>query len=646
MGGVNVVIDGGDVECCAPSGIGAYAYDFSLRSGSLKMVNELDYKTCYRTIMTEAAILAIVSGVGAFEDAFALKSSLFVGMYEQFLLSETANPKGAARAAIAADSFRQYGGKVEQGASDYGYLATKDVDLYVDTTSVCTPALVGGVFHGQMGAFGYRQDYKALYPTNRNGTAYAPTDGYPYWELSSPNRLIVFEPGKNGKGVPQRTSVRAKSVTTLPNQLFTRPGYRQTGWAETEEGPQKYAFGQKLTVSSDLLLYPSWSPTFYTITYSGGGGVGSMPDQACEPHRVYGLQPNAFSADGVKMVGWRNMTNGKLYDDQLLVFDLAAAGETVALTAEWDPQAKTYMIIDVSGGTDAHSYPVSYRATVPEGGWSDEYKTDRMVLRKIEPGTFEKGMRCSDHPNAGSTWVTRTTISEPYYIGVFEVTQRQWELVMGTRPSCFSNETYYAARPVEQVKDSLILGTDGSFVNRLKTKTGMRGFGLPSEDEWEYACRAGTTTALNNGKNILSDGIVDEGANEVARYYGDAAGDEYRSMSSVNRSHSNCTDKSGTATVGSYQPNTWGLYDMHGNVYEYCRDKFTWDQGGAGTASGESTSKSYFIRRGGSWTHDTLELCSGGSPYMRENPRHYDKFTGFRIYCSDICSRSPARGEN
>jgi formylglycine-generating enzyme required for sulfatase activity len=142
--------------------------------------------------------------------------------------------------------------------------------------------------------------------------------------------------------------------------------------------------------------------------------------------------------------------------------------------------------------------------------------------------------------------------------GVFEVTQKQWALVMGTWPSYFTNVSYRDARPVDQVSyyqirenptnshDPAVSWPSNSAVNaqsfmgRLRARTG-KAFDLPTEAQWEYAGRAGTTTALNSGKNLTAEG------------------------SSPNMS-------GGTAKAGTYLPNAWGLYDIHGNVWEWCLD--------------------------------------------------------------------------
>ena len=108
--------------------------------------------------------------------------------------------------------------------------------------------------------------------------------------------------------------------------------------------------------------------------------------------------------------------------------------------------------MDLSGGAAATHYPIEYLDEIPGGSWSDEYKTSKLALRHIPAGSFIMGGRNTDYPGAVNTNLHMVTLTKDFYRGVFEVTQRQWALVMGNRPSAFSNETCYATRPVENGK--------------------------------------------------------------------------------------------------------------------------------------------------------------------------------------------------
>ena len=249
-----------------------------------------------------------------------------------------------------------------------------------------------------------------------------------------------------------------------------------------------------------------------------------------------------------------------------------------------------YLVVDLSEGANASSYPVSYLVDVPTGGWTEEYKTTKLVLRLIAPGSFKM---------LGQYDVTLT---KPYYIGVFEVTQRQYELVTGKKPSYFSNVSYYATRPVERVSYRTIRGATSwptsssverpSFMHSLRSRSGIDGFDLPTEAQWEYACRSGTITDYNNGKNVTGK-ENDVNLNEIARY-------KYNGKQFSDGTWSDsCTTRYATAAVGSYLPNAWGLYDMHGNVAEWCLDYYD-DQLSSGEVDpvGPSSGSSRVIRGG------------------------------------------------
>lgn len=302
-----------------------------------------------------------------------------------------------------------------------------------------------------------------------------------------------------------------------------------------------------------------------------------------------------------------------------------------------------YMVVDLSGGVDALEYPVSYLDSVPAGGWTDEYKTTKMVFRLIPPGTFLMGSpngelgRNSEYAEIQH----KVTLTKPFYIGVFEVTQRQWFNVMGTsKGDCKTGDTV----PANGVSFNDIRGTlDGaawpahnqvdadSFMGRLRSKANMM-FDLPTESQWEYACRAGTTSALNNGKNLTTTGDNRcTNLDEVAWYY----------------------PRSGNypTTVGNYLPNAWGLYDMHGNVVEWCLDWLLNDWGSSaqidpkGPTSGQNGCR---VLRGGGCYSDRgyiawdsswwgrPERCRSATRLAKSpsNNHHFSgDYFGFRVAC-------------
>jgi sulfatase modifying factor 1 len=129
-------------------------------------------------------------------------------------------------------------------------------------------------------------------------------------------------------------------------------------------------------------------------------------------------------------------------------------------------------------------------------------------------------------------------------MGVYTVTQEQWKKVMGSNPSWFKGEKNL---PVEQVS----WGDCQKFIKKLRQDN--KPYRLPTEAEWEYACRAGTTTPFHFGETLSTD---------EANYYGQA----------VDGNGKKGVDRDKTLPVGSFPANRWGLHDMHGNVWQWCQD--------------------------------------------------------------------------
>jgi formylglycine-generating enzyme required for sulfatase activity len=176
----------------------------------------------------------------------------------------------------------------------------------------------------------------------------------------------------------------------------------------------------------------------------------------------------------------------------------------------------------------------------------------------IRPGSFTMGSDKVAH---------KVTLTQPFYLGKYEVTQEQWEKVMGRNPSNFKG----AKNPVENV-----IWTDcQSFVAKLQEKLPGQPFRLPTEAEWEFACRAGTT-----GDFCYGDG---EGSLAEYAWYD----------SNANRT---------THPVGERKPNAWGLYDMHGNVWEWCADWYGNYPATAVVDPQGASSGSDRVVRGGSWS--------------------------------------------
>ena len=311
-------------------------------------------------------------------------------------------------------------------------------------------------------------------------------------------------------------------------------------------------------------------------------------------------------------------------------------------------EAPVYMIVDLtkSAGADGqieYIYPGDARletyglfTNVWFGVTNDSvYATDKLVLRRIHAGSYGMG----DSANLS------TTLTKDFYAGVFEVTQRQWELITGAKPSYFNNSTYYATRPVEQASYDDVRGATNSstvvnwpatgvsvlpssFVGKLRTQTGLADFDLPTEAQWECLCRAGTATVFNDGNaaNVNGDNAnTNAWLDALGRYKFDGG----YLADGVTAPAQGCGATNGTAAVGSYQANAWGLYDTHGNVWEWCLDWWKADPlaGGADPSGAESGSNR--VIRGGSWNF-TASNCSSAFRFSYTPSNQYSSF-GFRL---------------
>ena len=219
-----------------------------------------------------------------------------------------------------------------------------------------------------------------------------------------------------------------------------------------------------------------------------------------------------------------------------------------------------WMVIDLSGGKDATSYPVRYTTTPPEhtlGAAGEPCQTTKMWLKRIKGGSF---MFCQGY---SSTGYFKVNLTKDYYMGIFECTQQQWAQVTGEWSSYFSNTAYRASRPCDNLSRQKVFGVNGwpevqtpssgSFISKMRTRTGLASFNMSTEAQWEWAARCGYAGGMNPSYTY-----------DEIRY--NPKGLSYDDTDFM------CSPDEGTVYVGTYPANPWGLYEMFGNVWEGCID--------------------------------------------------------------------------
>jgi eukaryotic-like serine/threonine-protein kinase len=244
-------------------------------------------------------------------------------------------------------------------------------------------------------------------------------------------------------------------------------------------------------------------------------------------------------------------------------------------------------------------------------GHAKNFKEDlgngvNLEMVSIPGGTFLMGSSDYEQKHSSDESPQHRVTIQPFFMGKFVVTQAQYQAIMGNNPSRFQG----ANLPVEQVSWDKVV----EFCKKISQKTG-RNYRLPSEAEWEYACRAGTTTPFYFGETITTE-LANYNGNNT---YGSAPKGIYRQE---------------TTEVGKFPPNAFGLYDMHGNVWEWCQDNWNDNYNGAPTngsawLNGNDNRK---LLRGGSWYNNPGNCRGANRDYNTRDNR--SSFYGFRVVLS------------
>jgi formylglycine-generating enzyme required for sulfatase activity len=240
----------------------------------------------------------------------------------------------------------------------------------------------------------------------------------------------------------------------------------------------------------------------------------------------------------------------------------------------------------------------------------------RFIL--INGGTFMMGSPANEHGRFSIEFQREITVSS-FYMGKYEVTQAEYQELMGRNPSHIKE----ANLPVEQVSWFEAI----EYCNALSEKEGLepaytingqnviwnrnaKGYRLPTEAEWEYACRAGTTTPFYTGNNISA---------AQANFNGDLP----------YNNNAQSTNRQRPVPVGSFSPNSFGLYDMHGNVGEWCWDWYGEYTRGEQTDPSGAASGGFRTFRGGSWNQAADMLRSARRSGLIPSNRNFS--LGFRV---------------
>ena len=388
-------------------------------------------------------------------------------------------------------------------------------------------------------------------------------------------RLYYFELYASGSQTPKHMLMPVRRKSDSAVGLYDIIGGKFYGRATNSEAfiaspqpaitdvtaQQRYPWNGKVDIS-------------YTVT---GDIMGAAKRNALiTSFKVVAIDKMAAEAYTATMLsGDRSLTQGK----HKFVWDMDAEGlsfksSNVVFKISCETMPAMYCVIDLSAGASASSYPVSYLASPPSGGFNiDEYKSTKLVMRRIEPGSFKM--------YDSNLSLCNITLTKPFYIGLFEVTQKQCALVAGSNHSRYEGDL----RPVDNISYDSIRGSSikggawpkssgvaaTSFIAKLRARTGL-DFDLPAEAQWAYVQQSGRA----------------EGS---AALYG--------------RFSDNTSDGKGGysqhTVAGSYLPDALGLYDMRGNVYELCLDWFDSSLEKNATDPKGPASGSYRVMCGGSW---------------------------------------------
>ncbi len=250
-----------------------------------------------------------------------------------------------------------------------------------------------------------------------------------------------------------------------------------------------------------------------------------------------------------------------------------------------------------------------------------------MEFARISAGTFMMGSPVDEPGRESDEILHQVTLTQDYYIQTTEATQRQFAVVMGTNPSFFKNCGVNC--PVESVS----WADAQAFVTALNLRyANQYEFRLPSEAEWEYAARAGEDGAFAGGDITVISCDIDPVLNNLGWYCGNA-----------DATYSGCFERSdegrciGPQPAGGREPNGFGIYDMHGNVMEWCSDGYSeYPSGHVADPNTPVGDQSQLVIRGGSWYYNAANSRSARRRNFTRGISYRSRNIGVRLVCSQV----------
>jgi formylglycine-generating enzyme required for sulfatase activity len=437
----------------------------------------------------------------------------------------------------------------------------------------------------------------------------------PNWQIQGNGDLRVY--------LEPKVSLLVYSVAGVSADL--EPYYELTGHVQANpyQWDMELYDGLDSTVGLNLSVWDkTWgqqpSTTFYLIPQTLLWQTNYPPDVPAiiaQPQdlEVAGGSTAVFAVQatgGTPMSYWWQCDGLYLTDDGRISGSQSST-LSIANVHDYDAGGYSVVIANPWGSTNSRSAALTVAPPPP---------SPEMVW--IPPGTFVMGSPPSEADRYSDETQHTVTLTQGFYMGEFLVTQADYLAVLGSNPSYFTPAYGYIldlSRPVEQVS----WDDATAYCAQLTAKERAAGrlpagwvYRLPTESEWEYACRAGTTTAFYCGSALRSGMANFDGLWE----YDASVGDIY---------NPNGICLACTTPVGSYQPNAWGLYDMVGNVWEWCLDWYGTYPTGSVTDPAGPASGSFRVFRGGYWDFYAW-FCRSAYRYGYD-PSLRDSGIGFRV---------------